>query len=88
MIEVDMSEAQYRSIARTHSTLVIRRKSVWIYKGRLCIRCDAAPSAQIASVSIPTANRCGIKLIFLLHLKRSGMSMLSMYRMLFANLGI
>ena len=63
MIEVDITLPQYRSITRVHSTLVVKRKSVGIYKGRLCIRGDTVPITQTAFVSSPTANRCGVKLI-------------------------
>ena len=64
MIEADTADPQHRIITRAHSTLVTKRKSVWIYKGRLCIRSDTAPIAQTAFVSTPTSNRCGILRIF------------------------
>ena len=63
MLEVDITLPQYRSITRVHSTLVVKRKSIGIYKGRLCIRGDTVPITQTAFVSSPTANRCGVKLI-------------------------
>ena len=63
MIEVDLGEAKYRQITKVHSTLVVKRKSAGIYKGRLCIRGDTVPITKTDFASSPTANRCGIKLI-------------------------
>ena len=65
-MEVDYSNRKYKSIPWVQSALVIKRKSVWIYKGRLCVSGDTGPIAQTALVSSPTANRSGVKLIFLL----------------------
>ena len=66
MVEVSLLDMQYRNVQRAHSTLVIKRKSVGIYKGRLRIRGDTVPTTQKAPISIPTANRCGVRLICLI----------------------
>ena len=59
MIEVSTNEDNYRTIARSRSTLVIRRRCVGIYKGRLFPRGDTVPVALTAFIASPSANRSG-----------------------------
>ena len=66
MLEISLSGPKYSGISRVHSTLVAKRKSVGVYKGRLCIRWDTVPITQTAFVSSPTDNRCGVKIICLI----------------------
>ena len=66
MLQISLSDPKYRGIARVRSTLVVKRKSVGVYKGRLCVRGDTVPIAQTAFASSPTANRCGVKIICLM----------------------
>ena len=65
MLEINMDDVEYKGIARAHSTLVVKRKSFGVYKGRLCVRGDTVPIAQMAFVSSPAANRCGVEIICL-----------------------
>ena len=66
MIEIALPDPKYRGIDRAHTTLVVKRKSVGSYNGRLCVRVDTVPIDQTAFVSSPTANRCGVKIICLI----------------------
>ena len=66
MVEVSLIDMLYRNVPRAHSALVIKRERVGIYKVRLRIRGDTVPIAQTAFISLPAANRFGIKSIFLI----------------------
>ena len=63
MIEIDLRDSRYTMVPRVHSTLVVKRKGIDSYKGRLCVRGDTVPLQTTAFVSSPTAHRCAVKLI-------------------------
>ena len=63
MIEVASDDSRYRSAPRVHSALVVKRKGIDSYKGRLCVRGDTVPLQTTAFVSSPTVHRCAVKLI-------------------------
>ena len=46
MIEVALNDSRYLPIHRAHSTLVIKRKGIDSYKGRLCVRGDTVPHTK------------------------------------------
>ena len=63
MVEVSLDDPRFTQVPRVHSTLVIKRKGVNLYKGRLCVRGDTAPLQTTGFVSSPTAHRCCVKVI-------------------------
>ena len=63
MMEISLNDSRYAAIPRVQSTLVVKRKGIDSYKGRLCARGDTAPLQNTAFVSSPTAHRCAVKLI-------------------------
>ena len=63
MVEVALGDSRYRTVPRVHSTLVIKRKGIDSYKGRLCVRGDTVPLQTTAFASSPTVHRCAVKLI-------------------------
>ena len=63
LIEVALGDPEYRHLARVHIALVVKRKSVDLYKGWLCARGDVAPLTVAGFMSSHTAHRCGIKLL-------------------------
>ena len=44
--------------------MVVKRKSVGLYKGRLCARGDSIPLNHTSPKSSPTSHRCSVKLVF------------------------
>ena len=63
LIEIALDDPRYRHLARVPSTLVAKRKSIDLYKGRLCTRGDVVPLTVTSFMSSPTAHRCGMKLL-------------------------
>ena len=63
MIEIRLDDPRYAKLPRVPSTLVIKRKTVDLYKGRLCTRGDVVPLSVTGFVSSPTVHRSSIKLI-------------------------
>ena len=63
MIEIALNDSRYSGIPRVQSTLVVKRKGIGSYKGRLRVRGDTVPLQNTAFVSSPTAHRCAVKLI-------------------------
>ena len=63
LIEIALDGPRYRHLARAPSTLVVKRKSIDLYKGRLCTGGDVAPLTVTSFTSSPKAHRCGIKLL-------------------------
>ena len=63
MVEVALNDSRFRSVPRIRSTLVVKRKSIGIYKGRLCARGDSVPLTHTPFTSSPTVHRCGTKLV-------------------------
>ena len=63
MVEVALNDSRFRSVPRIRSTLVVKRKSIGIYKGRLCARGDSAPLTHTPFTSSPTVHRCRTKLV-------------------------
>ena len=62
-IQVALGDPHYRHLTRVSSTLVFKRKSVDLYKGRLCTRGDVAPLTVASFTSIPTAHRSGVEIL-------------------------
>ena len=63
MVEASLNESRFRSVPRIRSTIAVKRKSIGIYKGRLCARCESVPLTHAPFTAIPTAQRCGTKLV-------------------------
>ena len=63
MIEIALNDSRYTKVPRVQSTLVVKRKGVNQYKGRLCVRGDTVPLNTTAFISSPTVHRSGVKLI-------------------------
>ena len=63
MVEIALNDSRYLRVPRVQSTLVVKRKGVNHYKGRLCVRGDTVPLNTTAFISSPTVHRCGIKVI-------------------------
>ena len=63
MIQVLLTDPRFKTVPRVQSTLVVKRKGVNQYKGRLCVRGDTVPLNTTAFISSPTAHRSGIKVI-------------------------
>ena len=63
MVEVALNDPRFRNVPRVQSTLVVKRKSVNQYKGRLCVRGDTIPLNTTAFISSPTVHRSGVKVI-------------------------
>lgn len=61
-IEIRLDDPRYCHSPRIPSTLVIKRKSVGLYRDRLCTRGDVAPLSATGFVSIPTVRRSSIKI--------------------------
>ena len=66
MVEIDLYDSRYRHLPRVFSTMIAKRKSIDLYKGRLCTRGDLAPLTNVAFVSSPTANRCCVRVLITL----------------------
>ena len=60
MASVALNDSLFRKSPRVHSTLVVKRKGVDSYKGRLCVRGDTSPLQTKSFVSSPTAHRCSV----------------------------
>ena len=63
MVVVSLSDSRFKSAPRIHSTLVAKRKSAGVYKGRMCARGGSIPLTHTSFTSSPTARRCGVKII-------------------------
>ena len=66
MVEVHLRDSRFKNIPRIRATLVAKRKSVGIYKGRLCARGDSVPLTHTPFTSSPTVSRCGSKLVVMI----------------------
>ena len=66
MLEVSLSDPRYTHLPRVPSTLVVKRKSVALYKGRLCTRGDVVPLTVTGFMSSPTAHRSAVKIVLTL----------------------
>ena len=71
MVEVALNDSRFRNVPRIRSTLVAKRKSIGIYKGRLCARGDSVPLTHTPLTSSPTVHRCGTKLVLTIAAMRS-----------------
>ena len=65
-IQVSLGDPRRRQLVRIPSTRVVKRKSVGLNTRWLCARCDVVPLTVASFVSIHTARRCGIKVLFAL----------------------
>ena len=63
MIDVALNDSRYLAVSRQHPAIVITRKGIGSYKGRLCARWDTVPLQTTAFALSPTAHRCDVKLI-------------------------
>ena len=63
ILEIDLSDSRYCHLPRVFSTIIVKRKSIDLYKGRICTRGDLVPLANVAFVSSPTANRCCVRIV-------------------------
>ena len=63
MIYVALNDSRYLAVPQVHSALVVKRKRIDPYKGRLCVLGDTVPLRTESSASPPTAHRCAVKLI-------------------------
>ena len=63
MVEVNLRDSRYSPIPKIRATLVVKRKSVGIYKDRLRARADSAQLNHAPFTSSPTVSRCGSKLV-------------------------
>ena len=63
MVVVDSEDGKFRKIPRIQSAIVVKRKSVGLYTGRLCGRGDSIPPTHTSFSPSPTALRCAVKLI-------------------------
>ena len=63
MIQVSLSDSRFKAVPRVQSTLVVKRKGVNQYKGRLCVRGDTVPLNTTAFISSPTVHRSGVKVV-------------------------
>ena len=71
MVEIALNDPRFRHVPRIRSTLVVKRKNIGIYKGRLCARGDSVPLTHTPSTSSPTVHRCGAKLVLTIAALRS-----------------
>ena len=62
MTEASLSDPLYTQLPRAPSTLVVKRKSAALYKGRLRTRGDVAPPAVTGFASSPTTHRPSVKI--------------------------
>ena len=62
MIEIRLGDAKHRHLPRIPSTMVVKRKSPGLYKGRLCTTGDIVPLSVTGFVSSPTVRRSSIKI--------------------------
>ena len=53
MAEVSLLDARFSTIPKIRATLVAKRQSVGIYKGRLCARGDSSPPDSHANHAYP-----------------------------------
>ena len=65
MVEVALNDSRFRPIPKVRPTLAAERKSVGIYKGRLCSRGDSVPLTRTPFTSIPTTKRRGTQLVII-----------------------
>ena len=63
MVVSELPDSSFKSIYRIQPTLVVNRKSVGIYKGRLSARGDPIPMTNTSSASSLTAHRGAVKLV-------------------------
>ena len=63
MVVVSLNDSRFKNIPKIYSTLVVKRKSVGVYKGRLCARGDSIPLTHTSFTSSPTVHRCGVKIM-------------------------
>ena len=65
-MQIDLNDPRYAQKPRVFSTVIIKRKSIDLYKARLCTRGDLVPLPDVAFVSSPTAHRVCIRLLITL----------------------
>ena len=63
MIQVSLNDSRFKTVPRVQSTIVVKRKGINLYKGRLCVRGDTVPLNTTAFISSPTVHRSGVKII-------------------------
>ena len=63
MLEINLDDPRFRHLPRVQSTMIVKRKAVNHYKGRLCVRGDMIPLLDVGFISSPTVHRCGVKLL-------------------------
>ena len=63
MVAATLNDSRYSEIPLIQATLVAKRKSVGVYRGRLCARGYSIPLNHTSFSAIPAAHRCGVKQI-------------------------
>ena len=66
MIPVQLNDPRYCHLPKVFATLVVKRKSVDLYKARLCAMGDLVPLTDVAFASSPTANRTCVRIVLTL----------------------
>ena len=66
MIAIYLRDSRYLHLPKAFPTIIAKRKSIDLYKGRLCARGDLVPLANVAFVSSPAANRSCVRIVITL----------------------